>query len=607
MTDTIQNPFTVQTPEYLEAVDALRLFVDVFTDFYKVREPGHAMINGPRGCGKSMMLRYLEPDCQMLQRQCTSSDLPFFAILISIKNTSPSLTELDRLVERPGNLILNEHLLTMFVASKVFGALAKLPEDATASHGRSIENYIALVLGRLEANGWAGSRNWAGGDCRPSMLFERATGFFDQLYNDVVVWLRHQTFGLRAEFPYRGPLCGYLDFLFPVLDQLRTLPFMPTGKPIYLLLDDADNLNLAQTKVLNSWMSTRTSATVSLKASTQLRYKSYLTVTGLRLEAPHDFSDINVVDIYTSRSGRYAERVSEIVGKRLRSVGIQKDPASFFPQDLEQESEIKKIADEIKAEWATQGRGFRPRDDAVRYARPRFIAGLKGARKAGSTYSYAGFDQLVNVSSGLVRYFLEPAARMFAAELSRQGERAIVEISPRVQNDVIREEAAQLMFDEYDKIFKEVETENDEAAANNSEQLKVAKTKLHNLIRSLGGLFHEKLISEDAERRVFSVAFLDSPDQELLDLLQMGIRFGYFHRSTIGNKEGTGRTALYILTRRLAPYFSLDPNGFAGYVFMKAATLKFAIEDPDKFLKTVKAKGVAAILEGDQLSLFGAK
>ena len=35
-----------------------------------------------------------------------------------------------------------------------------------------------------------------------------------------------------------------------------------------------------------------------------------------------------------------------------------------------------------------------------------------------STYSYSGFDQLVHISSGLVRYFLEPAAVMFDEQRS---------------------------------------------------------------------------------------------------------------------------------------------------------------------------------------------
>src|SRR4051812_36678096 len=79
-----ENPFAVKTPEDISAEEALSLFVDVFTDFHKVRDPGHCIVNGPRGCGKSMMFRYLLPDCQKLASSSTLADLPFFSVLISI-------------------------------------------------------------------------------------------------------------------------------------------------------------------------------------------------------------------------------------------------------------------------------------------------------------------------------------------------------------------------------------------------------------------------------------------------------------------------------------------------------------------------------------------
>ena len=58
-----KNPFAVQTPEDMAAKDVNELFVDVFTDFYQVPRQGHTFLNGPRGSGKSMMFRYMEPDC----------------------------------------------------------------------------------------------------------------------------------------------------------------------------------------------------------------------------------------------------------------------------------------------------------------------------------------------------------------------------------------------------------------------------------------------------------------------------------------------------------------------------------------------------------------
>src|SRR4051794_19523424 len=101
-----KNPFIVLSPEDIEATEALRLFVDVFTDFHKVCDRGHTMVNGPRGCGKSMMFRYLEPDCQCLRGPRKVQELDFFAVLVPIKNTF-NVTELLRLRNQQANIILN--------------------------------------------------------------------------------------------------------------------------------------------------------------------------------------------------------------------------------------------------------------------------------------------------------------------------------------------------------------------------------------------------------------------------------------------------------------------------------------------------------------------
>ena len=91
-------------------------------------------------------------------------------------------------------------------------------------------------------------------------------------------------------------------------------------------------------------------------------------------------------------------------------------------------------------------------------------------------------------------------------------------------------------------------------------------------------------MSEISERRVFSIALTDRPDEELQRILDMGEQFGYLHKSTIGNKSGTGRNTLYILSRILAPHFKLDPTSFAGYKFMSSSTLSIALKNKREFL-----------------------
>ena len=129
-------------------------------------------------------------------------------------------------------------------------------------------------------------------------------------------------------------------------------------------------------------------------------------------------------------------------------------------------------------------------------------------------------------------------------------------------------------------------------------------TKLSNLIRTLCGTFRQILLSDRSERRVFSIAFSDTPDEEIKRVLKLGSQLGYFHVSAIGNKDGTGRTPLYVLSRRLAPHFNLDPTSFAGYLFVTSDRVRQALSNPDRLLRQMKTKGVDAVFETGQLELF---
>lgn len=600
--EPIANPFSVQTPEDIVASDALKLFVNVFTDFQKIRDPGHSMLNGPRGCGKSMMFRYLMTDCQRLDRRCSLRELPFFAVLVSIKNTDLNLTELQRLSNRQASIVLNEHFLTMYVASRLFLTLAKEEVEDTPENRTEVRAFMNDVLfARLRLCGWADDRRIVDEGLSPIKMFQAGRKLCDELYTSVISYVRQLAFTDKAATSYHGPLCGYLDFLQPLCEEFSQMAFMPKG-PTYLLVDDADYLNFVQTLVLNSWVATRTSATISIKISTQLKYKTFRTTSGMLVDSPHDFADVNISDIYTTSRGKYLGRVEEIVKRRLAHAGIESTPREFFPVDEEQEKEIAAIGDKLKADWAGSGRGNRASDDVLRYARPTFIANLKGTRKAGSTYSYAGFEQLVHISSGLIRYFLEPAALMYSEEQAVSQQEKVAKVSPRIQNAVIRAESDRLMFAEFEKMFKEEHEQDTEEAARS--KLLEKKVLLQNLIRALGGTFHEKLISEDSERRVFSVAFSGTIDPDVVEIFEIGVQFGYFHRSTIGNKDGTGRTPLYVLTRRLAPHFTLDPTGFAGYLFVTSEKMREAMANPDKFLRRIKERGVTESFEERQLPLF---
>ena len=123
-----KNPFQITTPEDLSAEEMVKLFVDVFSDFQKVIDPGHVFLMGPRGVGKSMMFRYLQPDCQSLKNNCDVTNLPFLGIYVPLKNTNFSMTELKRLEDRHASELLNEHILVTFFSIKIFESLLAMKQ-----------------------------------------------------------------------------------------------------------------------------------------------------------------------------------------------------------------------------------------------------------------------------------------------------------------------------------------------------------------------------------------------------------------------------------------------------------------------------------------------
>lgn len=592
------NPFEVKTPEDVLATEVHELFVDVFTDFYQVKEIGHTFLSGPRGSGKSMMFRYMMPDCQMIGSGLPINKLDFISLYIPIKLTDINYPELDRLRSN-SNTFINEHLLTTYVSTKCFKNLLDYPEQLQEHLSEIKKFYTNTFLWYVDIAG-ENIESLAHDDFETGLEYiERMMKILERMLLNCKKYCKSVALAPNGSEEYRGPLCNYLDFLYPMLQELRKMSFMPSTRPIFLLIDDAGYLNSTQTRILNTWVSYRTSKEVSLKISTQLDYKSYHTVTNKTIDSPHDYSQINISTVYTTSNKNYYPRIESIVRKRINKyLGKSIDPKTFFPPDTRQEEEIKLIYDRIRIANENTEKTYAGGDAARRYATSEYVKLLK-AKRSGSTFSYAGFDNLVNISSGVIRYFLEPASKMFSEYIAQNGkhESEVTAIPYNIQDDVINEFSKRFLEDEFRKVIEE----HGEREA--TEKLSKAD-KLFNLINGLGGMFHKIFVSDRTERIVFSVALTDTPDKELKEIIDLAIHYGYLHQSSIGNKQGTGRSRLYILSRTLAPYFKLDPIGFKGYKFMNSNSLKMALQYPVRFIQEATRTFNSDSAETNQISLF---
>ena len=564
------NPFTVTSPEKLDAERAKQLFVEVFTDFPQVENAGNAMIVGARGAGKSMMFRCLLPDVMMKRCACKFNKLPFVAFHIPIKNSQLKLTDLCRIDNHYASAMINEHFLTLAILIEVCSQVEQYKKLLSASSDEWLRFYRDVFTCNAQIAGFKAIQMVTS---RSVDCVEVMKNFFKREYGVFHRYVQSFKPNLDEAIPrFDMPLLSYRSFLHPFLDGLRKLSGFPRNKYIHLYIDDADNLSITQTQVLNSWLGMRLQPSVSIKVSTQVgKYKSFLSVDGTLVESPHDYLKVNISDKYTTSKKIYYRRVRAIVEKRLELSKIKCSAVDYFPFDKDQELAIKRIKCELLSKWKVEGRGNRPRDDASRYARPNYIRDLGGASRSRYTYSYSGFDQLVHLSSGVIRVFLEAASLMY--DEAKKAKSADVHRKPipcSIQNKVIRNMADSYMFSRFEEL-----SIDDKKPYSCSSLTRV--TMLRNLLFSMGKTFHNILISDRNERRVFSIALSNEPDGEVKSVLDLGVETGYLQVSTIGRKDGAGRTLLYILNRILSPVFTLDPTGFTGYLFVTNNSIKDAM------------------------------
>jgi hypothetical protein len=598
----IDNPFAVISPEMMDAQKADQLFVEMYSEYPSIRRPGNTIISGARGSGKSMLIRCLLPDVLMLKTPF--EELDFLAFRIPIRKTDLNRTELKKLDEKHAPDIINEHFMALHVLANIFDSLSKI----------EIPFFCIKAYQEFFEYSYSYSLALCGCDDVVSPDYTSSSAFFKsiwlhirKLFIDFNKYIRE--ISRSDNFMYDLPVFSFIRFIFPVIESLVDLPGFPKKKNIYLFLDDADNLSEIQTKILNSWLACRTQPTVSIKVSTQIGlYKSYYTTNDVLIESPHDYQNLNISYRYTTdttatNEDNYYRFAIRVLKNRLELANIKTDPKEYFPPYQKQEEGINEQENRIREEYKTNPRGYRENDDVRRYAIPDYIKSLGGMRKSSMTYKYAGINNIIHLSSGIIRYLLDAASEMYDKMLNKYKD-GFTNVDYRIQDIVMREQADKFLFSELRKADTSTQSVDEESSV--LETIASPQSdidKLQNLINAMGKTFHDILISNRSERKVFSIALTNVPDHEIARVLSLGVRLGFLHEMRIGNKQGNGRTWLYVLNRCFAPLFTLDPTGFQGYLFMKNDDLHKAMNSGNQ-LRRVSMPEALEAEEDLQISMF---
>ncbi|HET6978663.1 MAG TPA: hypothetical protein VFI24_20195 [Pyrinomonadaceae bacterium] len=589
------NPFVVESPEKLTTAQIVDLFVTQFTDIETVKQRKHTLIWGSRGAGKSMMLRYLEPQCQSLAsggiNEFFGRGNSFFAVYCPCKEGQPNKTEL-LLLDNYSRLIISEHMMNLAIADRLVESFQR-QFPANFFRKEDCVEFVKRTLRLFDRASIASSIEKV--DSAVSLDDEPFT-WLQELFiaenRKVSNYLTRNALRGGGAI-YEGATSGYHDFLLPLMKLTQKLPGLNSAS-VYVLLDDAGKFTKEQQSIVNTWIANRDQSAICLKV-TALReeYKTFLTRDGGLIEKPHDYSSIDIEELYTQSKEDYAQKVKLIANKRLGLSDVPtKDIETFLPPDSTEEALLDSFKRETAGEWEQQGQPGRQRDYVTRYATARLFQHLKASRQR---KSYAGFQTIVHLSSGVVRDFLEPCYLMFDEYVSEgRSPDSISLIPPAFQNEVLFRYSEEHILGKFEDIRKNLPPEK-------WPQVDALKT----LLESLGRLFYERLHDPEArEARLFSFTIRGSVPSSTAEVLDLGVRHRYFQLRTYSTKEGGGRESWYILNRWLCPAYKLDPTGFEGRISLTAKFIQLAMEDPDKFVKLRLKQQEDSSSEKRQATLF---
>ena len=540
------NPFELVTASKLNAQEAVKLWCDD-KRLDKVQGQENCFINGHRGTGKSMLFRILRHDCQILLNP--SSPPSFLSIYFSVKDSDLLTEEFTFFQDDKQKFLISESHLSLLILKQLFWELKEFPSIIDEDNKISFRNcFVDCFKSAFQYTQ----------ESIPNLILDDFSDFIaaciraiDSERNRIVNYI-----GLRLyeNAPFNGPLFLFDTLLGPIADYFSK----NQDKCLYFLIDDGDDLPISHTIALNSWIARRRKSAV-FKVSTMFGYKTYETRTRSAIQNPHDFFLFEIATRYVSDTGEdYVELLRKITEKRLEIAGVKDseggiDPFKFFPEDSQQLERMKKVEENLKGRYKKLYKGRKVNDQVYRHRSSEYIKMLANIRSPYS-YTYSGFKTLATLSSGLVRDFIMSAQHMYDKQARKI--KIVNEISPSIQNEVVKNYA--------DQILEEISDTKEKRsnASNPAEDWK----KVRNIIEGIGILFKNKMLSEDHERRVFSFSIQGEAPLEITRLLDLAISEGYLMKGYISKKEGTGRRTLYVLTRRLAPVFNLDVSAYAGYL-----------------------------------------
>lgn len=546
------NPFEYEAANNLPEEDIINYYIEDYNYSRFIRSTKNIFLIGERGSGKTMTLLYNSFKIQYKSSKISGTPVDYEKIGVHIPCNTPLFhkKEYKLLDNEYQKFIICEHFLVLSILYAIADTISVSEEVIEATETRRKEFLDELTY------------TW------DAVFNEKAANFYEaikQYVNKETIDTQKHINQYDSDSFYAGAL-SFSSTILPFLNILRRVEFLKNSH-FMIMIDDAHDMNKYQIMTLNSWISFRDHSLFSFKVATAKigRPLRITSTEGIILEG-HDFLTVDMEQELQNKESTFSKWAKEIVTRRLEKVGISIDPMDFFPANKEQAKQLEEYKEKArKVAESKYGDNQKSVSDYV-YKYHRAMYFRERSEKANKP-PYAGFETIVECSTGIIRNLLDPCYGMFDNVIKESPEK-ITCIPPAVQNDVILIRSQRL----WDDLSDGLDTRIPNCSADQAKQI-------YSLFDKLMILFSQRLKADISEPRaiVFSISALEDVNEKqkkaLRDLFEIAMKAQYMYMRKRSGKEKGSQVTLYVPNRMLFPVRGLDVHGQFSHVSIKARDL----------------------------------
>lgn len=544
--DLRRNPFEFDAAGNLGIEDLLDVFVEDHNFSRFICAPRNVFLIGERGSGKSMTLRFNEFRVRKEKSERLNSPdslMDYVGILVECKN--PLYARKDdsfKGADEEKILLISEHLFVTDIGQALATSLMECQKEISEADQSEILETLSLFFDE-------NLKEYS------EKLFEALRKYFKKL--NITAQKDINAFKWDED---GKEYATFASTILPVLEELRNLELFKSTH-FMIMIDDAQKLNSYQKNILNTWVSYRNQTVFSFKIGcANSEYSNFHTLDNAPILEGHDYIVLDMEQPFQNIASEYGQFARKVLSKRLNKIGGLTDTENlvddFFPESERVKEEIEKYTKKEQKNYLEKNpkaTAKQIRDWGYKYGRAAYF---KDRHPKANLPSYSGFNTISHLSTGVVRYLLQPCYLMYDTMLSKSDNAPISSIPPEIQSEVIKNQS--------DALWSQVK-ELDRRVPNCTEE---DAELIYNLLEALGNYFLNRLLHHKSEPRILTFTISGNNNQD--SFKKLSALFSICRESSLiyirrGVARDKGkREDYYTLNRMLWPIKGLDPIGQHG-------------------------------------------